>query len=202
MTTLKQTGKKLFQYLLQGVLVLAPVSITIYVILQLFTWLDNLIPIYLNVSDVPNQPFYLPGVGILIVLSILILAGWISSFFVVSRVLSVFDHLLEKTPGIKIIYSFVKDFSEAFAGRKRKFKQAVLVSIYQPDVWQLGFITNEDVSQFHLHDYITVYIPSSYAVAGTLFFVQRHRVKLLGDITAPDALKFAISGGVVDVEEH
>lgn len=199
---MRKTTTSLLQYLLQGVLVLAPVSITLYVIVQLFTWLDNLIPIYLNVSPDAKQPFYLPGVGILIILTILIVVGWFSSFFMVSRVLSVFDHLLEKTPGIKIIYSFVKDFSEAFAGRKRKFKNAVMVSIYQPDVYQVGFITNEDVTQFHLSNYITVYIPSSYAVAGTLFFVKKERVKMLEDISAPDALKFAISGGVVEVEEH
>ena len=202
MTAFKNTSKRLFQYLLQGVLILAPVSITIYVIVQVFIWLDNLVPIYLNVSNEPSNPYYLPGLGILIILSGLILVGWISSFFVVSRALSFFDHLLEKTPGIKVIYSFVKDFSEAVAGRKRKFKTAVMVSIYQPDVYQLGFITNEDVSEFGLQDFITVYVPSSYAVAGTLFFVQRNRIKILSDVSAPDALKFAISGGLVEVEEH
>ena len=77
-----------------------------------------------------------------------------------------------------------------------------MVSIYQPDVFQIGFITNEDLEQFGMMDYITVYVPSSYAVAGTLFIVKPERVKLLPAIAAPDALKFAISGGVVDVEHH
>jgi uncharacterized membrane protein len=130
-----------------------------------------------------------------------IVVGWVSSFFVVGRLLSVFDHLLEKTPGVKIIYSFVKDFSEAFAGKKRKFQKAVMVSIYQDDVWQIGFITNEDLAQFDMMEYITVYVPSSYAVAGTLFIVKPERVKLLKDVAAPDALKFAISGGVVEIDE-
>jgi uncharacterized membrane protein len=120
---------------------------------------------------------------------------------VVSRLLSFFDHALEKTPGVKVIYSFVKDFSEAFAGKKRKFQRAVLVSVYQEDVWQVGFITNEDLAQFGMMEYITVYVPNSYAVAGTLFFVKPGRVRLLNDIQAADALKFAISGGVVEVEE-
>ncbi|MCU0394415.1 MAG: DUF502 domain-containing protein [Chitinophagaceae bacterium] len=195
------TSRRLFQYFLQGVLVLAPVSITAYIIYNMFTWLDHLIPVYINLSGDPAKPFYLPGIGFLLVMAGILVVGYISSFFVVSRLLSFFDHALEKTPGVKVIYSFVKDFSEAFAGKKRKFQRAVLVSVYQEDVWQVGFITNEDLAQFGMMEYITVYVPNSYAVAGTLFFVKPGRVRLLNDIQAADALKFAISGGVVEVEE-
>jgi uncharacterized membrane protein len=195
------TSRRLFQYFLQGILVLAPVSITAYIIYNLFSWLDKLVPVYINLSGDPKNPFYLPGIGFILVLVGILIVGYLSSFFVVGRLLSFFDHALEKTPGVKTIYSFVKDFSEAFAGKKRKFSKAVLVSIYQPDVWQVGFITNEDLAQFGLAEYITVYVPNSYAVAGTLFFVKRDRIKKLHDVAAPDALKFAISGGVVEVEE-
>lgn len=201
MTTFKNSSKKLLQYFLQGMLVLAPVSITAWLIIKLFVWLDQLIPIYINFSGNPDKPFYLPGVGFLLVVGLMIMVGYFSSFFVIGRMLSFFDHLLEKTPGVKIIYSLVKDFSEAFAGKKRKFQKAVLVNIYQPDVFQVGFVTNEDLSHFGLEEYITVYIPSSYAVAGGLFLVKRERVKPLHGLTPTDAMKFAISGGVAAVEE-
>lgn len=196
----KFSSKHLFQYFLQGVLVLAPISITLYLIVGIFTRLDQLVPIYINLSGDAAHPFYLPGLGFILVLVGVVLVGWISSFFVVNRILLFFNHLLERTPGIKIVYSFVKDFSEAFAGKKRKFQKTVLVSIYQPDVYQLGFITNEDLHQFQLLEHISVYVPSSYAVAGTLFLVKRERVKLLPEINGSDAMKFAISGGVVEVE--
>ncbi len=197
----KFTSRSLFQYFLQGILVLAPVSITVYIVYQLFTWLDRLIPVYINLSGDPQKPFYLPGLGFVLVMAGILLVGWISSFFVVGRLLSFFDHALERTPGIKTIYSFVKDFSEAFAGKKRKFQKAVLVSVLQPDVWQVGFVTNEDLEQFGMQEFVTVYVPNSYAVAGTLYFVKQDRIRLLTDVAAPDALKFAISGGVVEVEE-
>lgn len=195
------TSRRLIQYFLQGILVLAPVSITAYIIYQLFTWLDHLIPVYINLSGNEQKPFYLPGIGFILVMAGILVVGYISSFFVVGRLLSFFDHALEKTPGVKIIYSFVKDFSEAFAGKKRKFQKAVLVSVYQPEVWQVGFITNEDLQQFDMMEYITVYVPNSYAVAGTLFFVKKDRIKPLNGISASEALKFAISGGVVELEE-
>jgi uncharacterized membrane protein len=62
-------------------------------------------------------------------------------------------------------------------------------------------VTNEDLEQFGMQEYVTVYVPNSYAVAGTLYFVKSDRIKLLKEVAAPDALKFAISGGVVEVEE-
>lgn len=195
-----KTYKVLFQYFLQGLIVLAPVSITGYVLYWLFNHLDNLIPIYVNFSS-GKKPFYFPGLGFLIVIIFIIIVGYLSSFFLVGRLLSMFDHLLEKTPGVKVIYSFVKDFSEAFAGKKRKFKKTVLVSIYQPDVWQIGFITNEDLAQFDMLEYITVYVPSSYTVAGQLFFVKREQVKFLNNIASADAVKFAVSGGVVEFDD-
>ena len=201
MKAYKNSAKLLFQYFLQGVLVLAPVVITGWFMVGIFNWLDQLVPIYINLSGNTNKPLYMPGLGFLMVIAVLVTVGYVSSFFVVGRMIHFFDHLLEKTPGVKIIYSFVKDFSEAFAGKKRKFQKAVLVSIYQPDVFQVGFITNEDLSHFDLQEHVTVYIPNSYAVSGNLFLVKRERIKPLPGISATEAMKFAISGGVVDVEE-
>ncbi|HSK14515.1 MAG TPA: DUF502 domain-containing protein, partial [Phnomibacter sp.] len=171
MKIFKGTSAKLLQYFFQGLLVLAPIAVTIYVIVQLFTWLDQLIPIYINLASVGNKPFYLPGIGFLLVIFSVLMVGYLSSLFVVGRVLHVFEHWMERTPGIKIIYTFVKDFSEAMVGKKRKFTKTVLVSIYDPNVFQLGFITNEDLNEFDLKDHISVYVPLSYALTGTLFFV-------------------------------
>ncbi|QGW29435.1 DUF502 domain-containing protein [Phnomibacter ginsenosidimutans] len=111
-------SRRLFQYFLQGILVLAPVSITAYIIYNLFSWLDRLVPVYINLSGDPQAPFYLPGIGFIMVMVGILIVGYLSSFFVIGRLLSFFDHALEKTPGVKTIYSFVKDFSEAFAGKK------------------------------------------------------------------------------------
>lgn len=202
MKIVKKASARLFQYFLQGLLVLAPITITIYFIVQVFTWLDGLIPIYIEAGSETGKPILLPGLGFILVIGTVLLVGFVSSLFVVNRVLSLFDQWLEKAPGIKLIYSLVKDFSEAVVGKKRKFTKTVLVRLYQEDVWQIGFITNEDLSDFGLNDHISVYIPLSYALTGTLFFVTPDRVKLLPHVSGPDAYKFAISGGVAEVPEH
>ena len=66
----------------------------------------------------------------------------------------------------------------------------------------MGFITSEDLHRFALPDHIAVYVPQSYAFAGHVYLVTRDRVKLLTDTPSAEAMKFAISGGVTELEEH
>ena len=115
--------------------------------------------------------------------------------------MSIFDRLLEKTPGVKIIYSSVKDFLEAFAGNKKKFDEPVLVNVDSTDVWRIGFITQQSSIDFGMIDHVTVYVPHSYAISGITYFVPRERIKPLKDISAADAMKYTVSGGVTDVHE-
>ncbi len=127
--------------------------------------------------------------------------GYLSSFFVLERVLSAIDSLLEKTPGIKLLYSFIRDFFEAFAGSKKKFTHNVLANVENNDVWRVGFVTQQDMGQFALGDYVAVYIPLAYSVAGNVYIIPKERVKPITNISAAQSMKFAVSGGVTDVVE-
>lgn len=182
--------KVVLNYFLQGLIILAPIAVTAVAIYTIFDRVDSILRPTINI----------PGLGFLIIIGGIILVGWISSFFVMSRVLSIFDHWLERTPVIKFIYSSLRDFFEAFAGNKRKFDKAVLVNIKGEDVWQLGFVTQEDLSQFDMQGYVAVYVPQSYAVAGQLYIVPPSKVRLLPRVSAAEAMRFAISGGVTEVE--
>src|SRR5580698_3058035 len=201
--------RKLLQYFLQGLIILAPIAITIFAVVSLFNWIDGILPNLVHnlfpsliSTDENGSLKRVPGLGFIVVIFIVFLVGYISSSFIVSRLVVLFDSVLEKTPGIKIIYSTLKDFFEAFAGNKRKFDKAVLVSIDAPDIWRIGFITQEELTQFHLQEYVAVYVPQSYGFAGNLFFVKKERVKVLTDISSSEAMKFAISGGVTEIEEE
>ena len=200
--------KKVFQYFLQGVIILAPIIITMYAVTALFNFIDNILPDiagrffpYLFGTDAAGNPRKVPGIGFVIVILVVVLVGYVSSSFLVGRMVELFDTVLERTPGIKIIYSTLKDFFEAFAGNKRKFDKAVLVSVQDVQVWQIGFITQQEVKQFGLEEYVAVYVPKSYAFAGQLYFIKRERVKLLKDVSSAEAMKFAISGGVTDIDD-
>ena len=113
-----------------------------------------------------------------------------------------YDKILEKTPGVKIIYSSVKDFLEAFAGNKKKFDKPVLVCIDAEDIWRIGFITQENCEHLGLKDHVTVYVPHSYAISGISFILPLSKTrKLPKNINAAEAMKYAISGGVTTVDE-
>lgn len=200
---------KLIYYFFQGLIILAPIVITAWAVFSLFSLIDGLLPNLLRVLfpdmiklDSLGNPERIPGLGFLIVVVIVFLVGYISSSFVVSKLVELFDNILERTPGIKIIYTTVKDFMEAFAGNKRKFNKPVLVCIESPEIWRIGFITREDVSDFGLAEHVSVYIPHSYAFSGITYLVKRERIRILHDISSADAMKFIISGGVTEVGEH
>ncbi len=193
--------KKIFQYFLQGLLVLAPVTITAYAIFWAVTTIDSLIPIftYTDAQGVVRVQNY--GIGFLLIIVILILIGYFSSFFITSRIIHFFDKLLEKTPGIKHIYSTTRDFFEAFAGDNKKFTKHVLANVDDNDVWRFGFVTREEMDDFGLNEYVTVYIPMAYSVAGNVYVIPRNRVKPIEHITSAQTMKFAVSGGVTDIDD-
>jgi len=200
--------KNLLKYFFQGLIIIAPIAITVWGVVYLFNSIDSIMPNLIHRFfpsligvDADGTPKRIPGLGFIVVILLVLLVGFVSSSFVVSRLVELFDKVLERAPGIKIIYSTVKDFFEAFAGDKKKFTKPVLVSLHDNDVWQIGFITAQDVSEFGLADHVAVYIPFSYSIAGQLYFLPSSKVKLARNISSTEAMKFAISGGVTDVEE-
>jgi len=192
---------KLFQYFLQGLLVIAPITITVYAIYWIVSSIDSLIPLFTYKDAQGHIQVQNYGLGFLLFIGIIIVIGYLSSFFIRLRLFALFEMLLEKTPGIRFIYSTVKDFFEAFAGEKKKFDKPVLANIDDNDVWRMGFITQTELKDFGFSDYVAVYIPASYSIAGNVYLLPRNRVKPVTNINATDAMKFAISGGVTDMED-
>ena len=184
--------QKLIQYFLQGLLILGPVSITVYAMYVVFDKIDNILRPVIN----------FPGIGFIIIIGFIILVGYLSSFFMMSRILSVIDKVLEKTPGIKLFYSFIKDFFEAFAGSKKKFTNSVLANVENNNVWRVGFITQQDMGRFQLPDFVAVYVPMSYSVAGNVYIVPKERVRAITNISPAQTMKFAMSGGVTEMVEE
>lgn len=204
---MKKFFKRIVQSFLQGLIILAPIGITIWVVATLFNFIDgilapilyNILPGLVNITE--GNVKIIPGVGFMIVIVVVILMGWISRLIFVSELVELLDKLLEKTPGIKLIYSTVKDFLEAFAGKKRKFDKAVLVNIDEKDIWQVGFLTRSDMSDINMQDFVAVYIPQSFALTGRVYLIKKDRIRPLENMSASEAMKFAISGGVTEIDE-
>lgn len=203
----QEFGKKLLRYFLQGLVVLAPIAITVWAIIGLFSWIDDILPRIMHAifpewikQDANGNLNKIPGLGFIIVISLVLAVGWLSSLFMVGKLVELFDKILEKTPGIKFIYSSVKDFFEAFAGDKKKFDKPVIVNVDGNDIWRIGFITLADAEDFGMKDYLVVYVPLSYAISGMTYIVPPSKVKPLKNLSASNAMKFAVSGGVVNFD--
>jgi uncharacterized membrane protein len=192
---------KLFQYFLQGLLVIAPVTITLYAIYWIVSSIDSLIPLFTVRSGDGNYHVQNYGLGFLLIIISVCLVGYLSSFFIKLKMFSLFETFMSRTPGIRFIYSTVKDFFEAFAGEKKKFNKPVLANIDDNDVWRVGFITQLEMHDFGFDNYVAVYIPASYSIAGNVYLLPGNRVKPITNINATDAMKFAISGGVTHIDE-
>ncbi|MDE3125050.1 MAG: DUF502 domain-containing protein [Bacteroidota bacterium] len=197
--------RNIFKYFLQGLAVLAPIGITIWLVISLFNFIDGILPNIIH-SIVPNlikvdtdgSLKRIPGVGFIVVLTLVLLVGRVSSSFIFSKIVEAFDSILEHTPGVKFIYSSVKDFFEAFSGNKKKFDKPVMVNVDATDVWRMGFITNKDATSLNLPDHIVVYVPHSYAISGITYIVPKDRVRIIHNLNAAEAMKFIISGGITE----
>lgn len=184
-------ARQVLRFFVQGLIILAPIGITVYVLYWLFDKVDSILRPYVNI----------PGLGFVIIILFVILVGWISSSFLMGGFINFFDQWMERTPGIKFIYTSTKDFFEAFAGDKRKFNKAVLANVFSEEVWIVGFLTDEEMKKFDLGaDHVAVYVPQAYNFAGQLYLLPRSKVKKIEHISAGESMKYAVTGGVVDLD--
>lgn len=176
---------KLINYFLRGLLIALPFLVTFSIIRSIVLTLDN----YVDVG--------IPAVGFLIVIASITVLGFIGSSLITKPLFSLLDDVLSKIPFVKIIYTSVKDFMEAFVGDKKKFNSPVYVEMAS-GIYKPGFITQEDLSNINLTGYCSVYFPHSYAFSGNVFFIDKNKIKPLeGNPT--DVMKFIVSGGVTAI---
>lgn len=194
--------KKLLQYFLQGMLILAPVAVTLYALYFVVSTIDGWLPLFSTTDAQGRVHVQNYGLGFVLIILVLITIGYFSSFFITGRIVSFLDKFMQKAPGIKHIYGTTRDFFEAFAGDKKKFTQNVLANVDDNDVWRIGFVTRDDMSDFGLNDFVSVYVPMAYSVAGNVYIIPKTRVRPITQYTSTQTMKFAVSGGVTDLGEE
>ncbi|CAG0995892.1 MAG: DUF502 domain-containing protein [Bacteroidetes bacterium] len=181
--------RNLLKYFLQGLFLLAPVVITLYILYRSLLFVENIIPTKI------------PGLGILILISVLTLTGYLGST-ILSQLFKYFGEIMEKIPFVKLIYSSLKDIFEAFVGQKKKFDKPVLVKMSQTqEIERIGFITQKNLSQIGIEgNKVAVYFPFSYAITGELLIVPAENVSIINASSA-EVMRFIVSGGVTQIED-
>ncbi len=167
----------------QGLLVLAPVAITVWVVIFTVTTLDD----WLDTR--------VPGLGIVIAALGITFIGYLTGNVVGNKLLEWLEAGMQRVPLIRILYNALRDLFGAFVGTQRKFDKPVAVEINPHGLKVLGFLTAEDFDDPQLAGHVAVYLPESYNFAGNLIVVPRDRVRPL-DADGAEFMAFIVSGGV------
>lgn len=188
--------KKIFTYFVQGIAILIPLIITLYIIIKLlfifidfFVWIGITGNLWLDII-----------LGLLVMMIVVIGVGALASNYFFGNLMHFLETQFEKLPLIRHIYSPIKDFTEAFVGNKKKFKYPVLIQTSpQNNYKEIGFITQQDLNHLGMNDYVSVYVPFSYSFAGKLILIKKENIEPL-NVHPTDAMKFIVSGGIYDIE--
>jgi uncharacterized membrane protein len=180
--------RRLAAYFFRGLLVLAPLAITVYVCWAVLAGVDDVIGRWV--------PIPVPGAGLVLTVALVTLVGFLASNLLTRGLLALLERLLGRVPLVRFLYSATRDLFSAFVGENRRFDRPVLVRIApEADVRAIGFVTQATMEQLGLAGHVAVYFPQSYNFAGNLVLVPSQNVAPL-DADSSAVMAFIVSGGV------
>ncbi|RKY75329.1 DUF502 domain-containing protein [candidate division KSB1 bacterium] len=202
---------KLKAILITGMLVLAPITLTGYILVFLFKFFDGILQnsvmkFLFKFLHLPPDTGSIPGAGILAVLTLLIITGIIARNFFGKKIIGLGEYILTRIPLANRIYIAIRQISEAIFTEKRElFKKAVLIEYPRKGIYSVGFFTQDTrgpIQNAIKEDVISVFIPTTpNPTSGYLLFVPKDQVSEL-DMSVEDALKLVISAGSIDIKNN
>ncbi len=183
--------RTILNYFLRGMLIVFPLGATIYLVSITINWVNSIF----------NDLFFgwfdwnIPGLGILSGFIIISLIGFFFTRAFTKPIVRLFENLFSKTPLVSIIYTSLKDLTEAFVGDKKKFTKPVKIKFGEIGMTRFGFITQTSLANLGLENEVAVYCPHSYNFSGNLYIVPKESVTPIKADPA-DFMKFIVSGGV------
>jgi len=203
----KATGFSLWArlraYFFAGILITAPVSLTIYLAWLFIRFVDERVFSLLPPEYNPESylPFFIPGIGLLVALVGLTLIGAVTAGFLGRAARHLIEGVLNRLPVIRSLYGAIKQVMETvLANKSSAFRECVLIEYPRQGIWTLGFITGStkgEVQEATAENVINVFVPTTpNPTSGFLLFVPEHDIIRL-KMPIEDGLKLVISGGIV-----
>ncbi|MBS3819006.1 DUF502 domain-containing protein [bacterium] len=176
-----------------GLLVLAPLGLTVVVLRWLFNFFDNIL------GDILKEyvEWYFPGLGIILTITAVYIIGLLASNFIGRKSLQYFDELILRLPIVKMVYSTTKGIFQAFSfQRKSNFKKVVFIQYPRLGMWTLGFVTGTTVVEKG-EEYHSIFIPSTpVPTTGFVMFLPSKEV-IEANFSVEQGLKLLVSGGML-----
>ncbi len=182
----------LSKYFINGLIVIVPLAITTLVIVQFFSFTEDLLGRHL--------PIQFPGLGLVTAFLIILLSGWLSTLWITKKLIAISERLLGAIPIIKFIYNSVKQISTAVFESHQYFKEAVLVPYPHPGVKALGFVMSElspSISSKLSEEHVCVFVPMSLNMTAGFNIIVKKRDIIPLDVTGESALQYVITAGAI-----
>lgn len=177
----------LVRYFFRGLLVFVPAVLTIAIVVAVFRTVDAWMGLPI------------PGAGFLATIAIIVLVGALASNFVTKRLFELVEGLFRRLPFVKLLYSAIRDVTDAFVGERKGFERPVVVTVDEASgIKVVGFLTRDSLADAGFPEHVSVYLPQSYNFAGHLLVVPRRLVAPLAARGA-DAMAFVVSGGASEL---
>jgi len=190
---------------LAGLLVAAPISLTIYIVWALVGFVDTMVSSLFPSSWGPVS-HYLPGVGVLLAVVGMTLVGAFTANMVGRLLVAASEALLARMPVVRSLYSAIKQIIHTVLAQKANaFREVVLIEYPRPGIWTLAFITGTPTGEIQAgfaEEMVSVFVPTTpNPTSGFLLFVSRQAVRPL-TISVEDALKMVVSTGIITPESE
>ena len=199
---------RLRNYLLAGVIVTAPISITLYVSWLFIDFVDRQVTPLIPEKYNPETylPFGLPGLGLVVMVLVLTLIGALTAGFIGRFFVRTGEQLLAQMPVVRTIYSALKQvFETVFAEKATAFREVVLIEYPRRGIWAVGFATGStkgEVQNLVEDEVVNIFLPTTpNPTSGFLLFLPRKDVVFLS-MSVEEGVKMVISAGVVTPPDH
>ena len=203
MKTQDRVVARLRGYFLAGVLVTAPISITLYVTWVFLLWVDSLITPHIPAAYNPNTylPFSMPGIGLIVAVTFFILVGWFAKNFLGRMVINLSEYVMHRLPVIRTIYAALKQiFETVMTSQSQAFREVVMFEYPRKDMWALGFVTGisrGEVQRLTENEVVNVFLPTTpNPTSGFLLFIPRKDLVVM-KMSVEEGIKMIVSGGII-----
>lgn len=190
------------RYFITGLLIWAPLGITIWVLNFIVSTMDKsllLLPSQWQPSLLFNMS--IPGLGVILTLCVILLTGLITSNIIGQKLVTLWERLLARIPVVKSIYYSVKQVSDTvFSSDGEAFRKALLVQYPHQGCWTIAFLTGQasgKIAQHFSQDMVSVYIPTTPNPTSGFFLLLPKENVIELEMSVDEALKYIISLGVV-----
>ena len=184
--------KLISKYFINGLIVIVPIAITAFVVVYIFAFTERLLGQYL--------PVHFPGLSLFVVLLLMVLVGWLSSHWLLKKLLGYGERLVGSIPVVKFIYNSVKQLSTAVFESQKLLQNAVLVPYPHPGVKALGFVMPElsaPLAGKFDEEHVCVFVPMSLNLTSGFNIILPRRDIIPLDVTSESALQYVITAGAI-----